>query len=104
MTNCHSESVKFQRVNGRKASCAYNAVSLLRQRIYALGYEDLKHHDVARNDPALQAASGRDQQLASASALCRFENETIFTVLSVSGYFSFGSIQAPRWAIQYLPF
>lgn len=60
----------------RKASCAHSVENLLRQRVYALalGYEDLNDHDELRHDPALQAAVGRDVDMASASTLCRFEN------------------------------
>ena len=39
-----------------------------------LGYEDLNDHDGLRQDVALQTAVERDQWLASASTLCRFEN------------------------------
>ena len=50
--------------------------SLLRQRIYALalGYEDLNDHADLRLDPAIQTSVERDEALASASTLCRFEN------------------------------
>lgn len=60
----------------RKASCAHTVTELLNQRVYALalGYEDLNDHDELKSDPALQAALGRDVDLASASTLCRFEN------------------------------
>jgi hypothetical protein len=60
----------------RQASCEHDAVDLLRQRLYAiaLGYEDLNDHDTLRRDVALQTAVDRDQSLASASTLCRFEN------------------------------
>ncbi len=60
----------------RKASCAHGLQALLTQRVLALalGYEDLNDHDELRNDPALQAAVGREVELASASTLCRFEN------------------------------
>lgn len=60
----------------RKASCAHSIQAMLRQRIYglALGYEDLNDHDALRHDPALQTAVGRDVEMASASTLCRFEN------------------------------
>ena len=60
----------------RKASCAHNIEAMLRQRIYALalGYEDLNDHDELRHDLALQTAVGRDEDMASASTLCRFEN------------------------------
>ena len=60
----------------RKASCSHSIEGMLRQRIYALalGYEDLNDHDSLRHDPALQTAVGRDVGMASASTLCRFEN------------------------------
>jgi hypothetical protein len=52
-------------------------VTLLRQRIYGLcqGYEDLNDHDRLRTDVALQTAVEQDEELASASTLCRWENE-----------------------------
>jgi hypothetical protein len=52
-------------------------VTLLRQRIYGLcqGYEDLNDHDRLRTDVALQTAVEQDADLASASTLCRWENE-----------------------------
>jgi hypothetical protein len=51
-------------------------VTLLRQRIYGLsqGYEDLNDHDRLRTDVALQTAVEQDDDLASASTLCRWEN------------------------------
>ena len=60
----------------RQASCDHDVPSLVRQRLYAiaLGYEDLNDHDGLRQDVALQTAVERDQWLASASTLCRFEN------------------------------
>jgi hypothetical protein len=60
----------------RQASCDHDLKSLLRQRLYAiaLGYEDLNDHDALRQDVALQTAVERDQSLASAPTLCRFEN------------------------------
>ena len=60
----------------RRASCEHDALSLLRQRVYALalGYEDLNDHAGLRQDLAIQTAVGRDQELASASTLCRWEN------------------------------
>ena len=60
----------------RQASCEHDVPGLVRQRLYAiaLGYEDLNDHDGLRQDVALQTAVERDQWLASASALCRFEN------------------------------
>ncbi len=60
----------------RRASCVHDLPSLLRQRIFglALGYEDLNDHQSLRGDPALQTAVERDEPLASASTLCRWEN------------------------------
>lgn len=60
----------------RRASCQHDALSLVRQRLYALslGYEDLNDHQTLRRDLALQTAVERTQVLASASTLCRFEN------------------------------
>jgi hypothetical protein len=52
-------------------------VTLLRQRIYGLcqGYEDLNDHDQLRTDVALQTAVEQADDLASASTLCRWEND-----------------------------
>jgi hypothetical protein len=60
----------------RQASCEHRQIELLRQRIYglALGYEDLNDHQTLRKDVALQTAAQTDQELASASTLCRWEN------------------------------
>ena len=60
----------------RQASCDHDVPGLVRQRLYAiaLAYEDLNDHDGLRQDVALQTAVERDQWLASASTLCRFEN------------------------------
>ncbi len=60
----------------RQKSCAHDLLSLIRQRVYAiaLGYEDLNDHDTLRQDIAIQTAVNRDEELASASTLCRFEN------------------------------
>lgn len=67
-----------QRLNDprRQASCDHRQIELLRQRIYALalGYEDLNDHETLRKDVALQTAAQADQELASASTLCRWEN------------------------------
>jgi hypothetical protein len=51
-------------------------VTLLRQRLYGLcqGYEDLNDHDRLRTDVGLQTAVEQDEDLASASTLCRWEN------------------------------
>lgn len=60
----------------RQKSCRHDLLSLIRQRVYAiaLGYEDLNDHDSLRQDIAIQTAVNRDEELASASTLCRFEN------------------------------
>jgi hypothetical protein len=62
----------------RQASCDHELKSLVRQRLYALalGYEDLNDHEGLRQDIALQTALERDQVLASAPTLCRFENRS----------------------------
>jgi hypothetical protein len=62
----------------RKKSCTHTLLSLLRQRIYGLclGYEDLNDHDTLRQDIGLQTAVERDEPLASASTLCRWENRS----------------------------
>ena len=54
----------------------HGLLSILRQRVYglALGYEDLNDHSTLRKDPAIQTAAAQDQDPASASTLCRFEN------------------------------
>ena len=59
----------------RKASCRHDALSIVRQRVYALalGCEDLNDHAELRRDLALQTAVEKDRALASASTLCRFE-------------------------------
>ena len=61
----------------RQASCDHDVYGLVRQRLYAiaLGYEDLNDHEALRQDVALQTAVERDRFLASASTLCRFENQ-----------------------------
>jgi len=60
----------------RRASCEHDALSLLRQRVYALasGYEHLNEYTGLRRDLAIQTAVGRDQELACAPTLCRWEN------------------------------
>ena len=60
----------------RQASCDHRQIEMLRQRIYALalGYEDLNDHETLRKDVALQTAAQTDQELASSSTLCRWEN------------------------------
>ncbi len=72
-----SEAVAFAlRDPRRQASCDHDLTSLVRQRLYAigLGYEDLNDHEALRQDVAMQTAVERDQVLASAPTLCRFEN------------------------------
>lgn len=56
----------------------HSQVSLLRQRVYGLcqGYEDLNDHTQLRNDPAIQTAVNRNDELGSASTLCRLENRS----------------------------
>jgi len=56
----------------------HTQLSLLRQRVYGLGlgYEDLNDHKTLRNDPALQTAVDREQELGSQSTLCRLEGRT----------------------------
>ena len=55
----------------------HTVLKMLRQRVYgiALGYEDLNDHDELRLDGAIQTAVESDQELASSSTLCRFENQ-----------------------------
>jgi len=62
----------------REKSCKHSLLSLLRQRVYGLclGYEDLNDHDTLRQDIGLQTAVERDEPLASASTLCRWENRS----------------------------
>ena len=62
----------------RRKSVVHPTLSILRQRVYALvlGHEDLNDHDALRRDTALQAAAGRDAELASPSTLCRFERRS----------------------------
>ncbi len=62
----------------RQASCDHKLLGLVRQRLYALalGYEDLNDHEGLRRDVAMQTAVERDQVLASAPTLCRFENQS----------------------------
>ena len=54
----------------------HSLLHMLRQRVFglALGYEDLNDHNTLRKDPAIQTAVDQDQDLASTSTLCRFEN------------------------------
>lgn len=48
---------------------------LIAQRLYGLccGYEDLNDHDRLRHDPLMQAAVGKDTELASSPTLSRLE-------------------------------
>ena len=48
---------------------------LVAQRLYALccGYEDLNDHAALRNDPLMQTAVGRTDELGSSPTLCRLE-------------------------------
>jgi hypothetical protein len=48
---------------------------LVAQRLYALccGYEDLNDHTALRNDPLMQTAVGKAQELGSSPTLCRLE-------------------------------
>lgn len=54
----------------------HGTADLIRQRVLAMaaGWEDLNDAEALRHDPVHQAACGRDEALASASTLCRFEN------------------------------
>ena len=54
----------------------HTVLELVSQRVVALalGYEDLNDHETLRKDIALQTAAQTDQDLASASTLCRWEN------------------------------
>lgn len=49
---------------------------MLKQRVFgiALGYEDLNDHKTLRKDIAMQTIVDKDEDLASSSTLCRFEN------------------------------
>ena len=60
----------------RPKSCRHDLLSLIRQRVYAIGcgYEDLNDHNALRGDIAMQTAVNRDTELAGSSTLCRFEN------------------------------
>ena len=62
----------------RQNSCEHDLLSMLRQRVYAIGmgYEDLNDHDELRNDIAIQTAVDKDTELASSPTLCRFENQS----------------------------
>ena len=62
--------------NRQSGKVAHDAVTLFRQRIFALGagWEDLNDAQNLRFDSIHQVAAGSDAALASASTLCRFEN------------------------------
>lgn len=62
----------------RKASCEFSLTELIQQRVYALalGYEDLNDHNDLRHDLALQTAVSRDEVMASAPTLHRFEQRS----------------------------
>ena len=62
--------------NRRKESCRHDVWSMIRQRVYGigLGYEDLNDHAQLRKDKGIQTSVNRDEELASESTLCRFEN------------------------------
>ncbi len=68
----------LEQVEGRqKSKVIHNPIDMLRQRIYALalGYEDFNDHNLLRKDKALQTAVEKEDDLASPSTLCRFENK-----------------------------
>jgi hypothetical protein len=67
-------------------------VTLLRQRLDGLcqGDEDLNDHDRLRTDVALQTAVEQDDDLASASTLCRWEN----------GADRHAAWQVPQWWVE----
>jgi hypothetical protein len=60
----------------RAGSCRHQQIHLLRQRIYGLGlgYEDLNDHNTLRKDVGFQTFVDREEGLAHASTLCRWEN------------------------------
>ena len=62
----------------RQDMVQHSMLSILQQRVYgiALGYEDLNDHQELRKDSAIQTAVDRLGWLASASTLCRMENQT----------------------------
>ena len=65
--------------NRQSGKVAHDAVTLFRQRIFALGagWEDLNDAQNLRFDSIHQVAAGSDAALASASTLCRFENALV---------------------------
>lgn len=75
-----------------KKRCDHSKLSLLGQRIYGLclGYEDLNDPNTMRKDIAFQTAVARDRELASASTLCRFENqvdkETFYAISFIASF------------------
>lgn len=71
------ERVARRMEDGRQAGkVEHESAALIRQRVLAMaaGWEDLNDAEALRHDPVHQAACGRDETLASASTLCRFEN------------------------------
>lgn len=73
-----SESVASVLCDTRKSALVeHQAAAMLRQRLYGLigGWEDLNDADELRHDSLHQLLAGSDKTLASASTLCRFENE-----------------------------
>jgi hypothetical protein len=67
-----------QRMTDRRQSgkVRHSVETMMRQRVMALvaGWEDLNDAEALRQDPIHQVACGRDEVLASAATLCRFEN------------------------------
>ena len=59
----------------QRAKVRHEVVAMVRQRVHAVasGYEDLNDHDALHHDEVVQTACERDESLASASTLCRFE-------------------------------
>ena len=59
----------------QRGKVRHEVETMVRQRMLAvaLGHEDLNDHDALRHDLVVQTACGRDEELASASTLCRFE-------------------------------
>lgn len=60
----------------RRERCEHSTLTMLRQRVYGLvaGHEDLNDHTELRKDVLLQTVVERDEPMASAPTLCRFEN------------------------------
>ena len=59
----------------QRAKVRHEVVVMVRQRVHAVasGYGDLNDHDALHHDEVAQTACERDESLASASTLCRFE-------------------------------